>query len=85
MAMSCTDLMAVLPTGPDISRHLQKGPQTGIGVVFEGAFAKRGFFPTYCAICLLIPIIPSRRRTSPFEPRATVAGGASACVRSSLF
>lgn len=85
MTVSCTDPVAVLPTGPDIPRHLQKGPQTGIGVVFEGGFAKRGFFPTYRAICLLIPVIAQRCLASLFEMRGAVAGGASASVRSSQF
>lgn len=82
--MSCTGLIAVLPTGADISRHLHKGPQTGIGVVFEGGFANRGFFPTYRAICLLIPVILQRSLASHFEMGKAVAGGASTCIRSSL-
>lgn len=82
--MSCTDPMAVLPTEQDTSRHLHKGPQTGIGVVFEGGFANRGIFPTYRAIFLLIPVILQQCLAFYFEMGEAVAGGASACIRSSL-
>lgn len=82
--MSCTDPMAVLPTEQDISRHLHEGPQTGIGVVFEGGFANRGIFPTYRAICPLIPVLLQQCLASHFEMGKAVAGRASASIRSSL-
>lgn len=86
MLRLCTPRTEHAPTHRNFSRHLHKGPQTRIGVMFAAVFAKAGLFPTFCA--------NFPRRTSADLSRdalriltrqQVIQTGASACARSSIF